>query len=125
MPESNKAALQRSATAPITAKGGARRAIMARRARFIAAALASAGVSSATAACICLSRVEPAPAVIPDATAAPATVVVDPLRPDNAPPDAGALRDASKVDGEGADATTVTEDPRPRPTICLSFDPGE
>ena len=86
-----------------------RKAILARRASFVAAAIASAGVGGATSACarpaVCLepppSRIE---VIVPEADAGPADEPADGELPARSP-------------GPQAPAPAPTE---PSPRICLS-----
>ena len=107
---------------PRDGKQAARGAILARRARFVAAALASAGLASAGYACTCLSVVRQPDGPPTVDTEPSATTTGDPTAADG-PVDAGATDD-------GTDDPHPPEDgapPRPclkpaRPQICLSDD---
>ncbi len=109
-------------------KGAARGAILARRARFVAAALTSAGLAGAGYACTCLSVVrqpdEP-PAVDTEPSSGDAETSSVPSAPEDGV-DAG----QSERDEPGPQDSGAPEPPRPclqppRPRICLSDDPIE
>jgi hypothetical protein len=106
----------------------ARKLILARRARFIAAAVLGAGVS-ASEACTpqpCLepplqtsSSSAPQPCLSPPATAEPVTGPAS-GKPESGPPDAGA-RDAGTRNAGAPDAgMRGAVKPQPRPMACLS-----
>ncbi len=99
----------------------ARHAILTRRARFIAAALASAGLAGGGAACTCLS-VAPQPSEAPTVNTEPTTAGSSETAAVGETFDAGAPADGG-ADGGASDGAPLPRKLSPGAQICLSDDP--